>query len=229
MLEEQPLGGDVVVVRTVVVGVLAGDDRGHEPAVERQAADSIQPKRMAGDLENDGVRARTLQLTEGAVQFDRSGRREAGTRVEEPVVAHPERSDHAGSRASGIEERAQDFAGAGLAERAGEPNRRQRFSRPAIEAGGQDSERRARRAHTDRRHRGRHGARALGDNRGCASGDGVRDVGVSVEGGAGHGDERHAGANLAAVFTQAGDLGVSAGRSDRVVAGRELGQSHALA
>ena len=94
--EKQPFGLDVILVRTMEVGVLARHDRREQPAIEAQAVDSAEAERMARDLEDHRRRPGIRQATQRAMELDRRRRRQPFARIVEALVAGAERPQHPG-------------------------------------------------------------------------------------------------------------------------------------
>jgi hypothetical protein len=192
----------------VEIGVLAGHDRGDQPAAEAEAAHAIHPQRVARHLHDCGIGPGVAQPAQRPVQLHRRRRRQSVAGIVECAVAGAERAENPGPRTARVEQHAEDLAGARLPERSREPDDPQRLGRRSVEARGQPCERVPGRIDPHDRHLSRHVTRPLGDDCGCAPRDRVSDVRVPILRAAGHGDEEHAGHDAAAVLGDAGDVGI---------------------
>ena len=100
-------------------------------------------RRMAGDFDDDSPRTRVREVPQAAMHLRGRRGRQPLARVAEAAVAGAERADDPGRLAAGLEQRAQDFARAGLAEGTGEADQSERRGRRTVEPRGQIRERAA--------------------------------------------------------------------------------------
>jgi hypothetical protein len=200
--EERALGLEVLLHVAVEVEVVLREVREHRDVpVDRRGAP--QGERVRGDLHDHGAVAAVEHLRERPLQVNRLRGRAHG-------IAPLPRDDRAdgpeqpGGQATGLEQRADEEGGRGLAVRAGDPDGPQRGGRVAVEPRGGRRHRRADVADDDLGHP--EAERALHDERGGAAGDGVGREVVTVAREPRHAEEDRSRAHRAVVVGQGGDL-----------------------
>ena len=208
IVQEEALRVDVVLVGAVKVGMLARHDGGDESAVESQPVHPFESQRMRGDLDDHAPRSFVAEPRQPCVQLWRRRGRQPASGLREATIPHAQRSDDRRLEAAGVQQSAQDFARARLAERPREADDRQIAGGMTVQSRREEGKRAAGRGDDQGRHARRHTVGPLDRHSRGAVPDGLLDERMPVVHRTRDRDEQRARRDAPAVFRDRGDLGV---------------------
>ncbi len=216
-LEKPALGGQIVLVRAVLVEVLVGDV-GHHGDIVLRSIHAVLGQAVRGGLEHDVRQPHFAHARQIALDVRRIGGGDVEAGVEHFVsddCIH--RRDQAGFEAGGAQDAVDQVAGGGLAVCTGHPNHGHVFARIAVVGGSQIGQGAARVFQPDVGH-GQAGQFARANHGRGAAPDGRIDKVVTVHGAPLHRHEQIARLHLAAVDGDAADEQMRQG-AGRVIEG----------